>query len=143
MIKISRSNKSISQILRTINFAPCCDRYPIAIQHSISIHVMRFHFRPRREVSHQVHLHIAYYKKIIFIFHFPDSNHLLHPPIPIRFLLHLKCDGDGSPPLTRTDGLPTHTRLSHCLAHCHPSARRSLHQLHQMPDPLVTISNSP
>lgn len=63
MIKIARSNKSISQILRTINFAPCCDRYPIAIQQSISIHVMWFHFHLRREVSYQVHLYISYYKK--------------------------------------------------------------------------------
>lgn len=86
--------------------------------------------------------------KYIFTFHILKNNYFFfHPiaithPIPIRFLLHLKCDGDGSQPLTRTDGLPTHTRLSHCQAHCHPSARRSLHQLHHMADPLVPILNS-
>jgi hypothetical protein len=63
MIKITRSNKSISQILRTINFSPSSDCYPIAILHSISIHVMWFHFHLRREVSYQVHLYISYYKK--------------------------------------------------------------------------------
>ena len=103
---------------------------------------MRFHFRPRREVSHQVHLRIAYYKKIIFIFFISPIAITSFASIPIRFLLHLKWDNDGSQPLTRTDGLPVHTRLFHCQAHCHPSVRRSIHQLHHMADPLVPISNS-
>lgn len=53
--------------------------------------------------------------KYIFTFHIIKNNYFFIPPIaftsltsiPIRFLLHLHWDWDGSPPLLRTDGLPS------------------------------------
>lgn len=60
-----------------------------------------------------------------------------------RFLLHLNWDLDGSAATrNRTARLPS--SLLVWSSHCHPSlmSAASLHQLHQIPDPLVSISNS-
>ena len=93
--------------------------------------------------------------KYIFAFHIiknnyfffsPDSN-LLSASIPIRFLHHLNWDWDGSPPLLRTARLPVHPpdlviplAASNVIPTRSPAV--SIHQLHQMPDPIVPISNS-
>lgn len=95
--------------------------------------------------------------KHIFTFHIIKNNYFFIPPIAftsitIRFLLHLHWDWDGSlrtVMVRRRRSEPTDFRPASWSGHptgsrCYPIpiARCQHHQLHQMPDPLVSISNS-
>lgn len=79
-----------------------------------------------------------------FYFYYPPIAFNSSPPFHKRFLLHW--DWDGSPTLLRTARLPSclQVRSSHWQTNVIPSQcpAASIHQLHQMPDPLVSISNS-
>lgn len=97
--------------------------------HHDSCHVISF-FHQHLEVSHQTHLYISYYKKIIFIFIITDSIHHLIQKGSISISTGnemVRSQAPNRQPSAQPSwsGHPTDSPI--------PVPAASIHQLHQMP----------